>query len=540
MTHTDAQETGYTFTSTQDWVSDKIETWRTFFHFVPPSPRVLEIGSWEGRSAVFLLTELCNSGGEIVCIDHFDLMGTTAGRERYKKLTHNLELTKKRFRVIDEFSIPALMKLLEEEMVKTAAGYDWIYIDGSHEASDTLLDSELVWRLAKKSAIIIFDDYHWGAEPETSMHHPKRGIDAFLSLHHGEFELLSAPSDYQVILRKTSEMRIGFLTKPQSTILETQFIAEEFGYGMNLAVAAESSFAMAAAVTIRSAVETSCGVDDGTRLSVYVVDCGLSAAEKKRIEESIPARENVTLVFVALPKDSLTVKMGAVWAKVDMIRALPVERVLYLDADVLVLRDLKDLWRTDMQGKPLAAVRDVGFPKGHDSLQGPYFNAGVMLMDLALAKQRIGELEALSTNGQLSFLDQDALNLHFRGEWIPLDQEWNAQGLGTYADLASADREDLAVELAAMKRQPRIVHFTGAVHPTMAEVLNPFVKYSAKPWGYASAPNHPFGHIWWEVLERTAWRGVRTSAAYIELCEAKYEEAIKAATDEFQKAVKRG
>ncbi|KAJ6630266.1 nucleotide-diphospho-sugar transferase, partial [Mycena sp. CBHHK59/15] len=343
-----------------------------------------------------------------------------------------------------------------------------------------------------------------------SAHHPKRGIDAFLVLHRGEFDILSAASDYQIMLKKTSEMRIGFLVKqPKAQSPQVEFKTEDaLGYGINLAVTADSQFAMAAAVAIRSAVDASTN-EGPTRLSIYVVDCGLSADDKRRIEESVPARGNITLVFVELPENGLTHKFGAVWGKVEMISVLPVQRVLYLDADVLVLQSLKDLWRTDLEGKPLGAVRDVGFPNGHDN-KGPYFNAGVMLMDLALARQKFAELETLATKEHLRFLDQDALNLHFRGEWTSIGQEWNAQ-------------------FSAMKAQPRIVHFTGPVHPTMAEVLNPFVKYSAKPWGYASAPNHPFCEH--------AWNGFRTSEEYMVMCNSKRGEAIENATREFQRVV---
>ncbi|KAJ7175892.1 glycosyltransferase family 8 protein [Mycena filopes] len=532
-------DTGFIFTETQDWVSDKQEIWRDLFPLVPaPNPRVLEIGTWEGRSAVFLLTELCANGGEIVCVDHFDLLTTSAGRDRYKVVSHNLGLTKKPFRLLDDFSTPALMQLLNEELTREAPGYDWIYIDGSHEAADTFLDGEMAWRLAKKGAIMCFDDYHWPAENEASVHHPKRGIDAFLLLHQGEFDLIAtAASDYQVFLKKTVEMRIGFLTKPTSPTLH-HVPAKELGYGMNLAVATDSDFAMGAAVAVRSAVETTRIGKDSTRMSIYVLDCGLTADDRTMISKSVPTHDGVTLVFIDLPHDSLTKKNGAVWAKVDMIQVLPVERVLYLDADVLVLRSLKDLWRTDLGGKPLGAVRDVGFPKGHEEVKGPYFNAGVMLVDLATARRELGELKALAMKG-LPFLDQDALNLHFRTRWLSLAQEWNAQGLGTYADLPSGDREDIADDLVAMKAQPRIVHFTGSVHPTLAEVLNPFVKFSAKPWGYASAPNHPFCSAWWDVLERTAWKGVRMSNAFIESREAKYEEALRMGAADFGRVLGR-
>ena len=127
-------------------------------HVQSTNPRALEIGSWEGRSAVFLLENLCQTG-EVVCIDHFDLLDTPAGRARFERLNRNLALTGGKFRVFDEFSVPALMKLLEEEVSAEKPGFDWIYVDGSHLADDTFLDGELAWRLARTGAIVIFDDY---------------------------------------------------------------------------------------------------------------------------------------------------------------------------------------------------------------------------------------------------------------------------------------------------------------------------------------------------------------------------------------------
>jgi 2-keto-3-deoxy-L-rhamnonate aldolase RhmA len=46
---------------------------------------------------------------------------------------------------MSEFSFPALMKLLTEEMESDDPGFDWIYVDGSHEADDTMLDGELIF-----------------------------------------------------------------------------------------------------------------------------------------------------------------------------------------------------------------------------------------------------------------------------------------------------------------------------------------------------------------------------------------------------------
>lgn len=236
-------------------------------------------------------------GGTLCC---FSLDGAVHQQRRHHLYRSNLSVTGKPFRVIDEFSIPGLMRLLEEETTSPDAGYDWIYVDGSHEADDTFLDGELCWRLARKGAIIIFDDYHWDTEPEESIHHPKRGIDSFMTLHSGEFEVLSSPTQYQMI----------------------QNIGEAFGYGMNIAIATDPAYAMAAAVAIHSVI-----AHTKSRLTIYVLDLGLGDNDRDKLRRSMPRRADATMVFIPLDYASER-KEKATWAKIDMIDVLPVERVL--------------------------------------------------------------------------------------------------------------------------------------------------------------------------------------------------------------------
>lgn len=520
----------YIFTPTQDWFSGHIETWVSLIPLVhTPAPRVLEIGSWEGRSTVFLLENLCKDGGDITCVDHFDLMTTAPGRERYAKISHNLSLTGKQYRIIDQFSVPALMILLQEEMGAPMPGFDWIYVDGSHEADDTFLDGELAWRLAKENSIFIFDDYHWDVEPESSSHHPRRGIDAFLNLHDGEYERLSDASHGQVILRKKSVMRIGFLVKQP----KHEAVRDAFGYGINIVLVFDSHYAMAAAVALRSAVTKTRG-----RITVYIIDCGLGKEEKDKIQASVPKTGSTSIMFITPPKDSLFVDTGAAWAKVDMIHLLPVEKVLYLDSDVLVRGDLNELWNTDLSGRAIGAVPDVGYPMGHKGEKIAYFNSGVLLMDLSVMR-KISPSDIRSSAEQMKdekFKDQDLLNALFAGQWLPLTLNWNAQGLGTYAKIPSVDRESLQLEEMG---NADIVHFTGPVDPSLADILNPWVQpYTAKPWGFAGAPGHPYANEWWSVHEETAWKGWRLSEEYQRMIEVKKERAIQAATEEFRRRMR--
>lgn len=494
----------------------------------------MEIGSWEGRSAVFLLTELCKTEGEIVCIDHFDLMRTQAGRDRYSRMKHNLALAGGRFRIKDKFSVPGLIDVLVEEMSVAEPGFDWIYVDGSHEADDTFLDGELAWRLARKGAVFIFDDYGWDTQPKDSRHHPRRGIDTFLKLHEGEYRKLSGEGQYQMVLHKTSNMRIGFLIGDETN----DGLERALGYGANIVYAADQSYVTPLVASIHSLLTVSTG-----RISIYVLDCGLSEEGRQAILNAVPDSEETTLNFLDLPPDSLAKEKGATWAKIDLISIIPAERALYLDADTLILRDIQDLWRTDLRGKVLGAAIDVGHPRGYEAVgEGNYFNAGVLLMDLANMRGRLPELEGRAKLGGVhggQFKDQDVLNVHFRGEWRELPLVWNAQGLGTYADGPSADRMLIVAQLEEMKAMPALVHFTGPTNPAVQIVLNPWVQpYTAKPWGYAGAPGHPFGAAWWERLQKVpGWEDYRTSRAFTEYKKKEVERAIQVARERLECAL---
>jgi lipopolysaccharide biosynthesis glycosyltransferase len=213
--------------------------------------------------------------------------------------------------------------------------------------------------------------------------------------------------------------------------------------------------------------------------------------------------------------------------QIEMIDVLPVERVLYLDADTLVRADIRPLWEMSLQGKPLAAAPDVGYPLGtHASDKAPYFNAGALLLDLALIRRETAALASSACSLRDSrFRDQDALNMHFQGRWRALPLMWNAQGLGSYAALPSADRDTL--DLNAMNT-PAVVHFTGPAHPSMNAVLNDWGQpYTAKPWGYAGAPGHPHAAEWWSMVEETAWKGYGASDAFNKLQDEEMTKAEK-------------
>ena len=91
---------------------------------------------------------------------------------------------------------------------------------------------------------------------------------------------------------------------------------------------------------------------------------------------------------------------AATLARLYMDRDIPdhIERLLYLDADVLAVAAVDELFTLDFQGKALAAVDDyvMAFPEKSGARQrkigmgegGRYFKAGVLLFDWSACRAR--------------------------------------------------------------------------------------------------------------------------------------------------------
>ncbi|HEV8116333.1 MAG TPA: glycosyltransferase, partial [Acidimicrobiales bacterium] len=159
------------------------------------------------------------------------------------------------------------------------------------------------------------------------------------------------------------------------------------------------------------------------------------------------------------------------WYRVFLPDLLPeVDRLLYLDVDLLVLDSLAPLRAVDLGDAYLAAVTNVFEPAhlhrpAELGLAGPadYFNAGVLLMNLA-ALRRDGGAERLVDYGrrhaeQLAWRDQDALNVVLGAGRVPLPPRWNCMNsvirFPQSVEVFGAD----AVREA--RRNPAIRHFEG-------------------------------------------------------------------------------
>ena len=154
--------------------------------------KFLEVGCYEGQASDWMLR---NTKAELTVIDTFE--GSKEHDAEFEKtllarFTENIEPHKDRVEILQGTSREKLKTLGNEQ-------YDFIYIDGSHQASDVLEDAILAFPLLKENGIMIFDDYTWGGG--MNYHEiPSTGIDAFLNVYGDQLTVLEKNS--QVIISK--------------------------------------------------------------------------------------------------------------------------------------------------------------------------------------------------------------------------------------------------------------------------------------------------------------------------------------------------
>jgi predicted O-methyltransferase YrrM len=186
---------------TKDWFAWAPEVWKQLIPLLPERKSFLEIGSFEGRSTVWIVENMMEGDGNITCIDTWE-GGEEHGNEDMgtveERFIHNMQLLQskkacglsaRQGKSVDEL---ALCIAAEEK-------YDFIYIDGSHQAPDVLTDACMSWPLLKQGGLVVFDDYMWG-NPRDALHRPKIAIDAFTNIFGETAEIVHV--GYQLVVRK--------------------------------------------------------------------------------------------------------------------------------------------------------------------------------------------------------------------------------------------------------------------------------------------------------------------------------------------------
>ena len=181
--------------TTTDYFSKNAFYWNSIFSKNLKDFSYLEIGSWEGNSALYILKNF--NPKEVVCVDIWDLYDNEYKNkqlERFENFKSNLKEFEQKFSFHKDTS-DNFFKINKKI-------FDLIYIDGSHEAPQVYKDLSNSWNCLKDNGIIVCDDYFYGSlYDKQSEEMPAVSINKFLNENKDRIKIICV-NNTQIFFKK--------------------------------------------------------------------------------------------------------------------------------------------------------------------------------------------------------------------------------------------------------------------------------------------------------------------------------------------------
>lgn len=249
---------------------------------------------------------------------------------------------------------------------------------------------------------------------------------------------------------------------------------------ISIVFASDNNYAQHIAVVIASIMAKT-----KEKVCFYVINDNISKDKIEKLRDTAVTFKT-KIEFISVPEDKFSnVYLSghvskAAYFRLALADILPndIEKVIYLDVDLLVYDDIKKMWQIDLKNLPLAAVPDygimasprlckqkadvIGLPVGEK-----YFNSGVLVVNLKEWRKEdyTKQILEIINNNQFPHHDQDALNKLFMHKWQALDLRWNiippVFNLFSKILLNSNFRKNAITA----RKNPGIIHYAGRYKP---------------------------------------------------------------------------
>lgn len=273
---------------------------------------------------------------------------------------------------------------------------------------------------------------------------------------------------------------------------------------MNIVLASDNNFVQHCCVTMTSILRHNKDVvfylfteglsEENVNLLTQQVECLSGVLNICIIDSSIVSR-------FPMPKTQSSHISVATYYRLFAEFVLPqsVDRLIYLDCDIVVRGDLTELYNTNLDGYAIAAVfqhnewgvANKTFERMEIPVEYGYFNAGVLLINLCYWRNHDVSNRLLNyirdNYSKIRAHDQDTLNAILYKEVKPLDYIWNY--LPIFLD-TSYVTFPLKVDYSE-KKEPVVIHYVNR----------------PKPWEYYS--DHPYTSEYYYYLDFTPFKGWR-------------------------------
>jgi len=278
---------------------------------------------------------------------------------------------------------------------------------------------------------------------------------------------------------------------------------------ISICMATDDNYAQHAGVTIASILKNA---NPSDKIRIFILHRGLKQENIQKLQQ-LQGIKKFELVFKKIDlKKVQELKLNhtdlslETWFRLFIPDLCPecTKKILYMDVDMVVLKSLKELWKTDVTGYYAAAVDDFTEIDGGKytykretlKLSPPYryFNAGLILFNLEeCAKNQVFEKAlafGLENSHKLRFEDQDTMNVIMEGNVRYIHPKFNVQNSNPRI-LFNPNRYSVLKfsykECIEAFKDPVIIHFV-----------------SKKPWHLFSA--HPHRKLYYKYLALTSWK----------------------------------
>ena len=262
---------------------------------------------------------------------------------------------------------------------------------------------------------------------------------------------------------------------------------------LHVVLATDNNYAEFVAVVIVSLLQTNPQFES---IHVHLLANGVNDTTIQKLQRHLPQQRGQLHVYdISDLEQRLGIKVPATiaissYARLFMASLLPadIDRVLYLDCDVVVADSIMHFWKMDLEGILVAGVLDTLYSVTAKtdiglSTDTPYINAGVLLVNLKAWRDENMQQRFLNFllghNGQVTHHDQGIINATCHGRIQIVHPRFNLASnylSHPYKMLASMNTPFYSEnEVEEAKKYPAIIHFTQGFYN------RPWVKNSKHP-----------------------------------------------------------
>lgn len=260
---------------------------------------------------------------------------------------------------------------------------------------------------------------------------------------------------------------------------------------INIAFVSDNNYFKHMCVAIESIVKNS--LSDNL-LNFFIFNVGINNENIKLIENRYRKYKNINLKFLDINEGTISnfkVKTHvsvAAFSKIYISELIDVDKLIYLDCDLIVNTDIVNLWNEFEENVILKAVWNPFYDYDNKYLgidnKRKTFNSGVMLLRLDLMKKDNSSKKLndfiIKFNKKTKLHDQAAFNAVFKDKWVELDNKWNVQ-----VSMLTNKYKKLGIEKKQyfeLYKDANIVHFTSNSKPWQFRNVSPYKKIYTKTY----------------------------------------------------------